>query len=75
MFTKNQSGFLPGDSCISEFLSVTPEIYKSFDCNSRLDVRGTFSEISKAFDKAWYEGVISKLQTYDINRHKTRHMT
>ena len=30
-FTESQSGFLPGDSCISQLLSFTREIYKSFD--------------------------------------------
>ena len=38
-----------------------------FDCNSPLDVRGTFSDTSKAFDKVWCEGFIFKLQTYGIN--------
>ena len=40
--TKCQSGFLPGDSCISQLLSVTHEIYKSFDCNRSVDVSGSF---------------------------------
>ena len=43
-FTKNnlishsQSEFKPGDSCVNQFLSITHEIYKSFD--DGLDVRG-----------------------------------
>ena len=67
MFTKSQPGFLPCDFCISQLLSITHEIYKSFDCNPPLDVRGTFLDISKASDKVWYGGLIFKLQTYDIN--------
>ena len=67
MFTESQSGFLPGDSCISQLLSITHETYKSFDCNPPLDVRGTFSDISKSFDKVWYKELIFKLQTYGIN--------
>ena len=58
---------MPGDSCISQLLSVTHEIYKSIDCNLPVDVRGTFVDISKAFDKVCYEGSIIKLQTYGIN--------
>ena len=27
----NQSGFKPGDSCINQLLSITHEIYSSFD--------------------------------------------
>ena len=56
-FTKNhlishsQSGFKPGDSCINLLLSVTHEIYKSFD--DGLDVCGVFLDIYKAFDKVF----------------------
>ena len=67
LFTRSQSGFLPGDSCISQLLSTTHKTYKSFDCNPPLDVRGPFLGISKTFDKVWYEGLIFKLQTYGIN--------
>ena len=67
LFTKSQSGFLPGDSCISQLLSITHEIYKLFDCNPPVDVRGTFLDIFKAFPKVWHEGLVFKLQTYGIN--------
>ena len=67
LFTRSQSGFLPGDSCISQLLSTTHKTYKSFDCKPPFDVRSTFLRISKAFDKVWYEGLIFKLQTYGIN--------
>ena len=42
----NQSGFMPGDSCIS----ITHEISASFDSNLSLEVRGAFLGISRAFD-------------------------
>ena len=29
-------------------------------------MRGTFLEISKAFDKVWHEGLIFKLKTYGV---------
>ena len=48
IITKNQFGFKPGDSCINQLLSITHEIYKSFD--DRLEVRGVFLDISKAFN-------------------------
>ena len=60
----NQSGFKPGDSCISHLLSITHEIYKSFD--DGLEFRSVFLDISKAFDKAWHEGVIFKLEQNGI---------
>ena len=31
LITKNQSDFRPGDSCINQLISITQEIYQSFD--------------------------------------------
>ena len=39
---------------------ITHEIYQSFDDN--LEVRDIFLDISKAFDKVWYKGLIYKLK-------------
>ena len=70
-FTKNhlishsQSGFKPGDSCINQLLSITHEIYKSFDDGP--DVRGVFLDISKAFDKVWHKGILYKLKQNSIS--------
>ena len=44
-----QSGFKPGDSCTNQLISITHEIYQSFD--DGFEVRGVFLDISKAFDK------------------------
>ena len=46
---QHQSGFKPGNSCINQLLSVTHEVYKSFDDD--WEVKGVFLNISKAFDK------------------------
>ena len=50
LFTLSQSGFLPGDSCIAQLLSIIHEIQTAFDNNAD-DLRGVFLDISKAFDK------------------------
>ena len=67
LFTPCQSSFIPGDSCVSQILSITDEIYQSFDCHPPIDIRGTFFGISKAFDKVWHKGLIFKLKTYGID--------
>ena len=47
--SQHQSGFKPRDSCINQHLSITHEIYQSFD--EGFDVCSVFLDISKAFDK------------------------
>ena len=53
LISQHQSGFKPGDSCINQLLSITHEIYQSFD--EDFDVRRVFLDISKAFDKVWHD--------------------
>ena len=65
LISPNQSEFKPGDSCINQLLSITHEIYKSFD--DGLEVRDVFLDISKAFDKVWHEGFIFKLKQNGIS--------
>ena len=54
----NQSGFRCGDSCVHQLLSVTHEIYKSFDANPSLEVRGVILDISKAFNRVWRDALL-----------------
>ena len=65
LLAPNQSGFKPGDSCINQLLSITHDIYSSFD--DGLEVRSVFLDIYKAFDKVWHEGIIYKLKQYGIS--------
>ena len=67
LISSNQSGFKPGDSCINQLLSITHEIYESFDVG--LEVRSVFLDISKAFDKVWHDGIIYKLTQNGISRN------
>ena len=79
LFTKCQSGFLPGDSSISLLLSIVHDINSSFDCDPTQGFRHILLDISKAFDKIWYDGLLFKLRTYglkgeplDLFRHNLR---
>ena len=65
LLVKSQSDFLPGDSCISQLLSTTHEIYQSFDYN--LETRGVFLNISKAFDRVWHKGLLFKIKSNGID--------
>ena len=57
LLNSNQSGFRSGDSCVHQLLSITHEIYKAFDANPSLDVRGVFQDLSKGFDRVWHDGL------------------
>ena len=52
LFADCQSGFIPGNSCILQLLSISQEIHKSFECNPLEDVRGAFLDISKVSTKS-----------------------
>ena len=62
-----QSGFKKNDSCINQLVSITHGVYSTFDCNPSLEVRGAFLDLSKAFDKVWYDGLIYKLKSLGIS--------
>ena len=58
-------GFRPGDSCVNQLHAITHEICKSFD--EGFEIRGVFLDISKAFHKVWYEGLLFKLNQNGIS--------
>ena len=65
LITQKQFGFKPSDSCINQLLSITHEIYKSFD--DGFEVRSVFLGISKTFDKVWHQGIIFRLRQNGIS--------
>ena len=65
LISANQSSFKPGDSCINQLLFITHNIHKSFDDGYEVSV--AFLDISKAFDKVWYNGLTFKLQENGIS--------
>ena len=65
LLSKNQSGFRPGDSTIYQLISITSDIYESFEKYD--ETRAVFLDISKAFDKVWHEGLIYKLKCNGVS--------
>ena len=61
---KTQSFKAKNKDYLNQLLSITHEIYSSFD--DGFEVRSVFLDISKAFDKVWHEGIIFKLQQNGI---------
>ena len=56
-------GVRAGESCVNQFLSITHDIFTSFD--KGLEVRGLFLDISKVIDK-WHHGLTYKLKQNGI---------
>ena len=67
LLNPNQSGFRPGDSTVNQLISITHTIFEAFDCNPPLDVRSVYLDISKAFDRAWHDGIIFKLKRCGVS--------
>ena len=65
LISQHQSGFKLGGFCINQLLSITHEIYRSFD--EGFDVCSVFLDISKAFDEVWHDGNIFKLKQNGIS--------
>ena len=60
LLSRFQSGFIPGDSCIYQLISLTSSIYESFEKYD--ETRASFLGISLTFDKVLHDGLIYKLK-------------
>ena len=67
LISSSQSDFKPRDSFINQLLSITHEIYSSFD--ECLEVRSVLLDISKAFDKVWHDDIFFKLTQNGISEN------
>ena len=65
LLNPNRSSFCPSDSYITQILSITHEIFWSFDATLPLEVRLVLSDTSKAFDKIWHDSLLYKLNSLE----------
>ena len=64
ILTPHQSGFRPGDSTTNQLAYMYHVFCQALD--SKKDVRIVFCDISKAFDRVWFNGLLFKLRTVGI---------
>ena len=65
ILTPFHSGFIPGDSSVYQLLSLYDYICRYLD-NGVTTQAIFFIYISKAFDKVWHRGLVSKLETIAV---------
>ena len=61
-----QSGFTPGDGSVNQLVDLVNFIYESF--NEKKEVHSVFLDTSKAFDRVWIQGLLTKLRSYGIGK-------
>ena len=68
VLTTLQSSFISGESTVNQ---LEVDIYNTFckAIDEGKEVRAIFCDISKAFNQAWHQGLLYKLQTVGIIDH------
>ena len=59
-----QSGFVPGDSTVSQLADVYNTFCKALDDGK--EVRAIFCDIGKVFDRVWHNSFVYKLKVAGI---------
>ena len=65
LISRNQHGFLPGRSCLTQLISVLHYIGGQLDAGKQIDI--IYLDMSKAFDKVDHTKLLGRLQQYDIS--------
>ena len=60
----SQSGFISGDSTVNQLLCIYNDLCHSYD--NKIAAQAVFFDISKAFDRVWHKGLITKLEGIGI---------
>jgi len=64
-FNDNQYGFVKGRSTVIQLLKITDEWTYKLDQGIQIDV--IYTDFEKAFNKVPHQGLISKLEVYNLN--------
>ena len=64
IITQSQSGFIRGDSTVNQLLCIYNDLCSSFD--KGITAQAVYLDISKAFDRVWHTGLLSKLEAVGI---------
>ena len=64
IITQSQSGFIRGDSTVNQLLCICNDLCSSFD--KGITTQAVYLDISKAFDRVWHTGLLSKLEAVGI---------
>ena len=64
LISNYQSGFRPGDGTTYQLIDLMNDIYESFDDGRQ--IQAVFLDTSKAFDRVWIRGLLSKLNANGI---------
>ena len=51
----------------TSLLAITHDIFLSFDSSPFLETRGVFSDVSKAFDRVWHDGLLFRLKQNGVS--------
>ena len=62
--SSDQSGFLPGNSTVTQLVDIVHHIQESLDTQNEFIT--IFFDIAKAFDRVWHRGLIFKLRTFGV---------
>ena len=66
ILSKCQSGLQPNDSTVNQLIEIYHNIISNMDRGR--DVRFSFCDVSKAFDKVWHKGLLFKLKLTGVNK-------
>ena len=67
LLNKYQSGFQPGDSTVNQLIEIYDHICQGLE--NKKFVCMVFCDISKAFDRVWHDGLISKTKGYGFKNN------